>query len=186
MSCIHTDSYRCRRSAFTLVELLAVIAIRAEGHHRVAYLWQKLGRRDEARSEYETARDLRKKPAAASPTVSYYQVHLGGSYCNLGSLIRDGGQPADSLHWYDLAIRTLRPVYEIDRRDVSAKEFLRNSHGSRATPYDRLKKHAEAAKDWDRAIEPAPGRNSRPTVPIEPTLACKLGRSSRPSPRWRR
>jgi prepilin-type N-terminal cleavage/methylation domain-containing protein/prepilin-type processing-associated H-X9-DG protein len=27
MSCIHTDSYRCRRSAFTLIELLVVIAI---------------------------------------------------------------------------------------------------------------------------------------------------------------
>ena len=31
-------------------------AIRAEGHHRVAHLWLKLGRRDEARKEYETAR----------------------------------------------------------------------------------------------------------------------------------
>jgi serine/threonine protein kinase len=176
-------------------------AIRAEGHFRVAYLWAKLDRRDEAlteyetarelrkklaaafpavpgyqqelatthnnlgllladlgqrdaaRTEYETARDLCKKLAAAFPAVPQYQVQLGSIYGDFGNLVRNEGQPADSLHWFDLSIRTLTPVSEKDRRAVTAKEFLRNGHSNRALAYDQLKKHAEAAKDWDRAIE---------------------------------
>ena len=39
---------------------------------------------------------------------------------------------------------------------MTAKQFLRNSHRGRAIAYDRLRKHAEAVKDWDRAIELSP------------------------------
>jgi hypothetical protein len=46
----------------------------------------------------------------------------------------------------------LTAVYEQSRL-VQAKQFLRNSHWGRALAYDRLKKPAEAVKDWDRAIE---------------------------------
>src|SRR5262249_43128789 len=81
---------------------------------------------------------------------------LGRNYSNFGALVRDEGHPADSLPWFDLAIRTLTPVYEQDRRHVNAKEYLRTSHWSRALAYDQLKKHAEAAKDWDKAIELSP------------------------------
>jgi tetratricopeptide (TPR) repeat protein len=51
------------------------------------------------------------------------------------------------------AIATLEPVYRAEPRDVLSKQFLRNSHGGRALAYEALKKHAEALKDWDRAIE---------------------------------
>lgn len=120
-------------------------------------LLRDLGQRDEARTEYETALDLHKKLAAAFPAAPQHQVGLGGSYGNLGNLVRDEGQPADSLHWYDLAIRTLTPVYEKDPRAVRARQFLGNSHANRASAYDQMKKYAEAAKDWDKAIELSPG-----------------------------
>jgi serine/threonine protein kinase/tetratricopeptide (TPR) repeat protein len=115
-----------------------------------------LGHRDAARAELEAARDLLQKLAAAFPAVPQYQVALGRNYCNFGILVRDEGRPADSLPWFDLAIRTLTPVYEQDRRHVTAKEFLRTSHWSRALAYDQLKKHAEAVKDWDKVIELSP------------------------------
>src|SRR5262249_1282654 len=73
------------------------------------------------------------------------------------------GKPADSLPWYDLAIRTLTPVYEKESRDVEARRFLRTSHWSRAVAYGRLKKYAEALKDWDRAVELSP-RAEQPAV----------------------
>jgi tetratricopeptide (TPR) repeat protein len=125
----------------------------ANSHNSVGIELMELGHRDAARAEYETARDMQKKLAAAFPNVPEYQVSLGGSYSNFGNLVRDDGQPAESLQWFDLAIRTLTPVYEQDRRTVTAKEFLRNSYMGRAKAYDRLKKHAEALKDWDQAIE---------------------------------
>jgi tetratricopeptide (TPR) repeat protein len=125
----------------------------ANTHNLLGILLAGVGRRDAARTEYETARDLQQKLAAAFPAVPQYQVDLGASYCNLGNLVCDEGQPADSLPWFDLAIRTLTPVYEQDRRHATTRKWLRNSHCNRALAYDRLKKHTEAVKDWDKAIE---------------------------------
>ncbi len=122
-------------------------------HNNLGVLLLELGQRDAARAEFEAARDLYKKLAAAFPAVPDYQVSLGINYRNFGDLVRDEGQPKDSLHWFDLAIRTLTPVYRQDRRHVEAKQHLSNSHWGRALAYDQLKKHPEAAKDWDKAIE---------------------------------
>ncbi len=135
----------------------------ARTHNNLGILLAGLGRRDEARREYETSRDLHKKLADAFPAVPEYQVSLGGSYCNFGLLVKGEGKLADSLPWYDLAIRTLTQVLEKEPRDVTARLFLRNSHWGRAESLDQLKKHAVAVKDWDRAIALSP-RAERPSV----------------------
>jgi tetratricopeptide (TPR) repeat protein len=85
--------------------------------------------------------------------VPEYRVELGGTYCNLGNLVRDSGKPADSLAWFHKAIDTLRPLHEQEPRAVMARLFLRNSYRGRARTQDRLGKYAEAVKDWDRAIQ---------------------------------
>ena len=46
------------------------------------------------------------------PTVPAYRVELGGSYCNFGILVRDGGKPAECLEWFDKALRTLTPIHD--------------------------------------------------------------------------
>jgi tetratricopeptide (TPR) repeat protein len=125
-------------------------------HNNLGLLLTGLGQRDAARKEFETARDLQQSLAADFPAVPAYQVNLGASYCNFGILVRDEGQPADSLHWFDLAIQTLTPVYEHDRQADTARAFLRNSHVNRARAYDLLNDHAEAVKDWDRTVELSP------------------------------
>ena len=116
-----------------------------------------LGNRDAARKEYEAARGLYKQLADDFPAVPRHQVDLGGSYGNFGALVLGEGKPADSLRWFDLAIRTLTPVYEKESRDVKARRWLRNSHQNRACAYDDLKRHAEALEDWDRAVKLSPG-----------------------------
>jgi tetratricopeptide (TPR) repeat protein len=121
-------------------------------HNNLGNLLVELGRHDEARREHEKARDLQKKLAGDFPSVPQYQVDLGGSYLNFGILVRAEGKPADSLRWFDLAVGTLVPVYQNDPRALTARLFLCFSHEERATAYDLLKKHAEADKDWDRAI----------------------------------
>jgi predicted Zn-dependent protease len=50
----------------------------------------------------------------------------------------------------------LTPVHEKEPRDVTARLYLRNSHRGRVEAYNRLKKHAEALKEWDRVIELSP------------------------------
>jgi tetratricopeptide (TPR) repeat protein len=116
-----------------------------------------LGEPAAARTEYETARGLYQKLADAFPAIPQYQIDLGGIYCNLGNVVRDEDGPAAGLRYYDLAIRTLTPVYEKDRRHARARTFLRTSHVNRAIAHDRLKKHAEAVKDWDRIVELSSG-----------------------------
>jgi serine/threonine protein kinase/tetratricopeptide (TPR) repeat protein len=128
----------------------------ANAHNNLGTLLADQGQLDAARNELETACDLRKKLAAAFPAVPEYLVALGMSYCNFGILARDAGQSVDSLHWYDLAIRTLTPVYENARRDFTARQALRDSHLGRAMAYDQLGRDAEAVKDWDKAIELSP------------------------------
>jgi serine/threonine protein kinase/Flp pilus assembly protein TadD len=72
-------------------------AIRAEGHFRVASLWQKLGRPDQARTEFETARDLQHNLAAGFPSVPQHQQSLATTHHHLGLLLKDLGQ-RDAAH----------------------------------------------------------------------------------------
>ena len=125
-------------------------------HHSLGFLLAGLRKGAEAEGQYREALAIEEKLAADFPAVPQYQVDLGGSYCNLGSLVRDSGRAGESLEWFEKAIRTLTPVYEQDLRSVQAREFLRDSHGNRATAYERLRKFTEAIQDWDRAIELSP------------------------------
>jgi tetratricopeptide (TPR) repeat protein len=88
--------------------------------------------------------------------VLAYQVELGGSYCNLGNIIRDSGKPAESLEWFAKAIGALAPIHEREPRDLNTRRFLRNGYGGRAKAQDRLRHFAEAIRDWDKAIELSP------------------------------
>jgi eukaryotic-like serine/threonine-protein kinase len=128
----------------------------ARTHNSLGILLTVLGKGEDARLEYLAARDAQKKLVERFPAVSTYQVDLGGGYGNYGILIRDDKRPAASLEWFDLAIRTLQPVLDREPRNVTAKQFLRNSYQDRAKAYDLLKKATEAVKDWDRAVELSP------------------------------
>jgi serine/threonine-protein kinase len=115
-----------------------------------------LGRRvgpDSADSHHRAALVLQEKLAAEFPNIPQYTVALGGSYCNMGNTFRDDKKPDASLVWYARAIATLEPVLNKDSRLVEAREFLRNSHYSRAMALDVLGRHADAAKDWTRVTK---------------------------------
>jgi len=59
----------------------------------------------------------------------------------------------ESLVWLDLAVRTLTATHERNRQSVMNRDFLCNSHASRALAYHGLRRYGEALTDWDRAIE---------------------------------
>jgi tetratricopeptide (TPR) repeat protein len=78
-------------------------AIRAEGHFRVAFLWEKLGQGDAARVEYETARELRKKLVEQYPAVPDYQQELARTHNSLGLLLAGLGQGDAALVEHETA-----------------------------------------------------------------------------------
>jgi serine/threonine protein kinase/tetratricopeptide (TPR) repeat protein len=81
-------------------------AIRAEGHHRVGRLWQKLGRPGEARPECEKAVALREKLAADFPAVPQYRTELAASHSDLGNLfsMEERLKEAEEQHRKGLAL----------------------------------------------------------------------------------
>ena len=125
----------------------------AAAHSRLGTLLAKRGQLEAARSEHELACGIRESLVAAQPEVPQLQIELGMSYGNLGLVARDDGKPAESVQWYDLAIRTVAPIYERDPRGVLVTEALRDSHAGRAASYDVLDRFEEAVRDWERAIE---------------------------------
>ena len=87
------------------------------------------------------------------PAVPEYAVQLGGSYCNLGHRLKDRGQSAEALDWYQRAIQTLAPVVERMPRLPAARDFLRNSHGGRAGAFGNLKRFADAEGEHRAALD---------------------------------
>ncbi len=84
------------------------------------------------------------------------EVNLAGGQCNFGNLLIELRKPTEALAWYGRAIATLEGVLEQVKTDVTVQRFLRNSHAGRATAFDHLNRSAEAATDWDKAMELTP------------------------------
>jgi eukaryotic-like serine/threonine-protein kinase len=133
----------------------------ARTHNGLGALYAGLGKRNDAQGEYRAASDLQKKLVELFPTVPGYQLELGVSHLNCGLLTRDDGHPTESLEFFDLAIRTLKPVHDREPRDANARQTLRDSHWGRARARDQIQRFAEAVKDWDRAIELSPPDEQR-------------------------
>jgi tetratricopeptide (TPR) repeat protein len=131
----------------------------ADSHTNLGNLLEVLNRLAEAEGQHRRALAILEKLAADFPAVPEYRTGLGAGYCNLGLSVMNGGKPADSLAWYEKAIKTLRTVHEADPQAATAKEYLRNSHWSRAMAYDLLGKHAEAVEGWDQVVELTPPRD---------------------------
>jgi tetratricopeptide (TPR) repeat protein len=125
----------------------------ARCHNNLGILFRSQGKRAEAEAEYRAALDVRQALAEEFPDVPEYAVNLAGSGVNLGHLVRDGGDPAASLAWYSKAVDVLAPLLAREPGQTTARLFLRNAHAGRAEALDRLNRPADAAYDWDRAVE---------------------------------
>ena len=125
----------------------------SRSHENLGILLAGRGNLRAADEQFRKALAIQEKLAAEFPLVPQYRVDLGGNYCNFGILVGKSGQPGENLEWFDKAIRILTDVYEQGGSSGAAKQGLRNSHWNRAMVYDRLRKFAEAIKDWEKAIE---------------------------------
>src|SRR5262249_43792290 len=125
----------------------------ARSHNNLGNLLMGLGKRAEAEAAYRQALAIQEKLAAEYSALPEYRIELGGSQCNFGHLLHASNQPEQALPWYARAIANLEDVLRQVKVDVTAQQFMRNAHWGRARALDDLKRHAEAALDWDKAIE---------------------------------
>jgi eukaryotic-like serine/threonine-protein kinase len=110
-----------------------------------------MGRRVEAETHYRNALAIQEKLVAEFPAVPGHRLEWGGSCCNFGILLSSGGRHTESLPWFDKAVSALTPLHEQPKPLASAGEFLGKSHRGRALALFKLRRHDEAARDFDRA-----------------------------------
>jgi serine/threonine-protein kinase len=120
---------------------------------RLASLYVSENKPEQAAEAYRQATEILEKLVKLDPANVGYAVNLGGSYCNMGFGRTEGGDPNGALPWFDKALATLVNVRRRDPSNYAARIFLRNTHRSRAEALLRLKRPADALKDWDRALE---------------------------------
>ena len=128
----------------------------ARSHNKLGLVLMARGQSQAGNEQHRSALTLREKLAADFPRVLPYQLELGGSYCNYGNTLRDVGNAAESVAWYEKAIDRLRPLVEADASNALARQFLRNSHAGRAQAYHQLRRYADALADWERTIDLSP------------------------------
>jgi tetratricopeptide (TPR) repeat protein len=111
-----------------------------------------LGRPGEARSAHDSSVALRQQLVKQFPKVPAYQVAVASNYVNVAAFVQDD-QPAEALKWCDKAIATAAPMVAQDPKGVHGRECLSKAYFLRAWNLTRLGRHAEALKDWDRALD---------------------------------
>jgi tetratricopeptide (TPR) repeat protein len=156
------EAERAHRDAVTIFEQLNAKNSRvpaydqdlAKSLNNLATLLDDQDRIEEAKATHLAAIKIREKLIANHRGEPAYAMDLGNSYKNLGILLyRDKGQLQASIEWFDKSISVLEPVLAKQPRLANARQFLRNAHSGRAKALDMLRRHDEALKSWDRAIE---------------------------------
>src|SRR5262249_22048524 len=124
----------------------------AHSHDGRATALAHLGRRKEALASYEAALVHYDRLSQHHPQVVKYGVDLGGTYCNLGNLVKDEGADKAALAWYDQAIARLEAALQKGSSSSEARLFLGNSHFGRADALAKLDRHEEALKSYQAAV----------------------------------
>ena len=73
-------------------------------------------------------------------------------YLNMGQLVLQG-RPDIALPWFTKSIATLEPVLAQEPNLLRARGSFLKAHSGRATARNMLGRHAEALKDYDKALE---------------------------------
>ena len=125
----------------------------AATHSRIGFLHKRTDEPAEALAAFQKMIEIRERIVRNYPAAVDHAVQLGGGYVNQGNLIRNTGDPEAALDSYRQGIEVFEDVLKRSPQNPTAKLFLRNAHWGRALAVDELKRYAEAASDWERALE---------------------------------
>jgi serine/threonine-protein kinase len=151
----------------------------ARSHNLLAVVYSETRRPDLAEKAYEKALAVHEELARKHPSVTQFAVELGTNYQNLGRFTNDNRKPEVAMGWYDRAVRTLEAVLQKDPQHVPAKQVLCRAHQGRAGTFFRLRRHEEALKDWDRAIDLAEEQAREPLYISRALSLAWLGEHAR-------
>jgi tetratricopeptide (TPR) repeat protein len=121
-------------------------------HAFLGILLSALGQRLAAEQAYRRDQEIQEKLVSDFPSLPKLRSELAGSYVIFGIHLRDQGEAEASLAWFAKAIALLEPLVQQEPRPLTEHRYLRNAHWNRAEALDKLARHADAVKDWDRVL----------------------------------
>jgi serine/threonine-protein kinase len=156
----HLDSVAAYREAVELYKALAADSPRvpdhrrelARGHDGLGEQFDRLGKHPESEAAFREALRLLQALAKAHPRVPGYREDLGRSHNNLGNLLVRADQLRPALAELDLAVTLLDELRVKDHLTAQGRAWLGDALRARASALDGLRRHTDAAKDWQWAL----------------------------------
>jgi tetratricopeptide (TPR) repeat protein len=107
----------------------------------------------EAKAVYSGAFKTAERLRNAEPNNPHHSAAMAALCLNRGNIDLHGGEPRESLAWFDRAIAAADHALSINSRYADAKLWKLNAHGARAQAYGLLQDYVAAVADWDRVVE---------------------------------
>ena len=128
-------------------------AIRVEGHFKVALLWSKLGRYEEARAENESARELAKQLVEQFPDQPKYRSALASISLNLGNDFDMLGMRDEARAAYQLARGLQKTLVEQFPNVVIHQKLLALTQNGLGLFLESHGQRTEALEAYQSALE---------------------------------
>jgi eukaryotic-like serine/threonine-protein kinase len=100
------------------------MSISGEGHYQVAFLWDKLGRREETLRACEEALAIREKLSADFPDIADYRQSVADSHNFVGHVLSDLGRHTESLFHYRKGVGILETLTAESPKERTYREGL--------------------------------------------------------------
>jgi tetratricopeptide (TPR) repeat protein len=123
----------------------------------------------DARIALQKALDVREQLAVDFPLDTTYVIDSGTAYAAVAFLLRDAGNPQQSLKFFEKAIEIMQAVLPRVADNLEARRQLCDICWGRAGALERLGRHRDAQKDWERAARLADG-TTRAQIRLERAL----------------
>jgi tetratricopeptide (TPR) repeat protein len=150
----------------------------AHTYNNLGLLYGRHDKHDKAEAVHKQALAHKEALLRDYPNVIAFMRDVAGSYANIAMEVKRRS-PEEALDWSARAIRIQESVVERDPRDVDARMGLFNTLMGRAYAFRRLERHADAAKDWRRAIDVSEGQPHVSMRLYRPLVLVFLGEHAR-------
>jgi serine/threonine protein kinase len=127
--------------------------LRGEGHFRVASLWARLGRKEEARGSYQKALEIYKELAEQFPAVPEHQQQLARTHDNLGIMLVHLGKLDEASNAFDAAQGIEKKLVERFPAVPNYHHELAGTHVNLGNLQVRFGKRDAAHSAYGKALE---------------------------------
>jgi tetratricopeptide (TPR) repeat protein len=151
----------------------------AQDRNPLGVFYVSWGRLDDAEREHRRAVSLREGLVREHPDRVDFAVDLGGSYCNLATLLKEQGRYDASRRRYDRAVEVLNEAARRSSEHDPTRRFLFNAYWGRATRAYQRGEYPRSLAEWERARGVVGGRLEPGARVVRAVTFARLGDPAR-------